>query len=178
MNIRNKRVTRKKHKINNEITSQKVRLIMDGSEPIVINTSEALRMSREDDMDLILINERQDPPIVRIEDYNKFLYNFEKLEKERKKNSSTSKLKEIQLSCEISDHDLETKSKKAKEFLSDGDKVKCLIQLKGRQKANPDRGHLVMLKFATLLEDNGIPENLPKYENGKWIMILRTKTKK
>lgn len=75
---------------------------MDGSEPIVINTSEALRMSREDDMDLILINERQDPPIVRIEDYNKFLYNFEKLEKERKKNSSTSKLKEIQLSREIS----------------------------------------------------------------------------
>jgi translation initiation factor IF-3 len=122
-----------------------------------------------------LINEIQDPPIARIEDYNKFLYNLEKMEKERKR--VKSELKEIKLSCDITDHDLEIKAKKAKEFLTDGDKVKCVIQLKGRQKGNPERGQLVMLKFATILEDFGSAENVPKLESSKWLMILKPKKK-
>jgi translation initiation factor IF-3 len=97
--------------------------------------------------------------------------------KEQKKNAVKSELKEIKLSCEISDHDLEIKAKKGKEFLQDGDKVKCVIQLKGRQKGNPDRGQLVMLKFATILEEFGTPENVPKLETSKWLMILKPKKK-
>ena len=97
------------------------------------------------------------------------------MEKEKKKNSVKSELKEIKLSCEISDHDLEIKAKKAKEFLSEGDKVKCVIQLRGRQKGNPDRGQLVMLKFATILESFGTAENVPKLESSKWLMILKPK---
>lgn len=179
MNIRkNTRVTRKRHKINEEIKSTDVRLIVHGAEPTVISTREALKMADTEGLDLILINEKQDPPIVKIEDYNKFLYNLEKMEKEKKKNAVTSELREIKLSCEISDHDLEVKAKKAREFLVDGDKVKCFIQLRGRQKGNPDRGQVVMLKFATMLEECSSAENLPKLESSKWLMILKPKKKK
>lgn len=97
--------------------------------------------------------------------------------RKRKKNAVKSELREIKLSCEISDHDLEIKAKKAKEFLSEGDKVKCVIQLRGRQRGNPDRGQIVMLRFATILESFGSAENVPKLESSKWLMILKPKKK-
>jgi len=173
----NKYKNKRKHKINEDIRSKEVRLIVTGDAPQVISTIEALKMADDEGKDLILINENQEPPIVKIEDYSKFLYNLEKMEKERKKNSIKSELKEIKLSCEIADHDLEIKAKKTKQFLTDGDKVKCVIQLKGRQKGNPERGQLVMLKFATMLEELGTPENVPKLESSKWLMILKPKKK-
>jgi len=171
------RKNKRKHIINNEITSPEVRLIIFGSEPQIVKTGDAIKMAYDDDKDLIIINDKQNPPVAKIEDYNKFLYVLEKLAKEQKKNSVTSVMREIKLSCEISDHDLEIKARKAKEFLTGGDKVKCLIQLRGRQKGNPDRGQLVMLKFATILEDVGIVENLPKLESSKWLMIMKPKKK-
>lgn len=173
----NKYKNKRKHKINEDIRSKEVRLIVTGDAPQVISTIEALKMADDEGKDLILINENQEPPIAKIEDYSKFLYNLEKMEKERKKNSIKSELKEIKLSCEIADHDLEIKAKKTKQFLTDGDKVKCVIQLKGRQKGNPERGQLVMLKFATILEDFGSAENVPKLESSKWLMILKPKKK-
>ncbi len=175
----NKRIVnnKRKHKINDEIKSFEVRLIVTGAAPQVMKTRDALKLADDEGKDLILINENQDPPIVKIEDYGKFLYNIEKMLKEQKKNAVKSELKEIKLSCEISDHDLEIKAKKGKEFLQDGDKVKCVIQLRGRQRGNPDRGQLVMLKFATILEDYGSAENVPKLETNKWLMILKPKKK-
>jgi translation initiation factor IF-3 len=165
---------KRKHKINSEITSQEVRLVGRG-EPKVITLKEALNTANDEEKDVILINESQNPPIVKIEDYNKFLYEQEKIEKERKRNSIKTTLKEIQLSVNISDHDLETKSKKGREFLKDGDKVKVVISLKGRQKASPERGEIVMLKFAQSVSEFGIPEALPKLESGKWLMMLKAK---
>jgi translation initiation factor IF-3 len=175
----NKRIVnnKRKHKINDDIKSFEVRLIVTGAAPEIMKTKDALKLADEEGKDLILINENQEPPIVKIEDYGKFLYNIEKMLKEQKKNAVKSELREIKLSCEISDHDLEIKAKKGKEFLQDGDKVKCVIQLKGRQKGNPERGQLVMLKFATLLEDYGSAENVPKLESSKWLMILKPKKK-
>ena len=167
---------RRRFKINEEISSKQVRLLSD-SEPIVISTNEALVMAKNKGKDLILINENQDPPIVKIEEYTRYVYNLEKLEKEKKKNSNKSELKETQLSVNISDHDLETKSRKSKDFLKNGDKVKVVISLKGRQKANPERGEIVMLKFAQSVEEFGVPENLPKLEGGKWLMIIKPKKK-
>ena len=79
------------------------------------------------------------------------------------------------MSCSIADNDLNTKSKKAKEFLEDGNKVKCVVQLKGRQKAMPEQGEIVMLKFANILSSVGSPESLPKLDGGKWLMILKPK---
>jgi translation initiation factor IF-3 len=167
---------KRKHKINEEIKSFEVRIVGDG-EPKVIKTSLAIKIAQDQEKDLILINESQNPPIVRIEDYNRFLYHQEKIEKEKKKNSNQSQLKEIQLSTEISDHDLQIKAKKANEFLKDGDKVKCVILLKGRQKANPERGQITMLKFASLVEELGVPESLPKLESSKWLMMVKPKKK-
>jgi translation initiation factor IF-3 len=167
---------KRRFKINEEISSKQVRLLSD-SEPIVISTNEALVMAKNKGKDLILINENQDPPIVKIEEYTRYVYNLEKSEKEKKKNSNKSELKETQLSVNISDHDLETKSRKSKDFLKNGDKVKVVISLKGRQKANPERGEIVMLKFAQSVEEFGVPENLPKLEGGKWLMIIKPKKK-
>ena len=169
-NFRKRPEIKRRHKINQEITSPEVRLIGRG-EPFVLSIREA------EEKDLILINENQTPAIVKIEVYNKFLYELEKAEKEKKRNSNKSQLKEIQLSVNISDHDLETKSKKGREFLKDGDKVKVVISLKGRQKASPQRGELVMLKFATSVEEFGVPESLPKLEGGKWLMMIKSKKK-
>lgn len=166
----------RRHKTNSEVRFPKVRLIGQG-DPKVITSYEASQMAKELQLDLILINESQDPPIVKIEDYNKFLYDLEKKEKEKKKNAVKTVVKEIQLSPEISDNDLGTKSRKGREFLEDGNKIKCVIQLKGRQKASPQRGEIVMLKFANLLEDVGVAESLPKLEGSRWIMMMKTKKK-
>lgn len=166
----------RKHKINSEVRFPQVRLVGDG-EPKIMSSYDASKLAEELGLDLILINESQTPPIVKIGDYNKFIYDTEKAEKERKKNSQKSETKEIQLSCDIHDNDLQTKAKKAKEFLEDNDKVKVVIQLKGRQKAMPERGELVMFKFAESLIEVGVPEVMPKLEGSKWLMTMRPKKK-
>jgi translation initiation factor IF-3 len=167
---------KRKHRINEELTFLEVRIV-GREEPYVCKTFDAIELAQSEEKDLILINENQNPPIARIEDYNKFLYNLEKAEKEKKRQSSKSQLKEIQLSVNISDHDLEVKAKRGREFLKDGDKIKVVMSLRGRQKANPERGEIVMLKFAQSVEEFGIPENLPKLESGKWLMMIKTKKK-
>lgn len=176
---RNVRVIKtNKHKLNNEVRFPQVRLVGFYDEPTLMSSYDASKLAESEELDLILINENQDPPIVRIEDYKKFLYNLEKAEKEKKKNSVKSITKEIQLSPEISENDLNTKSKKSLEFLRDGNKVKVVLQLKGRQKANPERGELTMLKFAKSIEDNGVLESLPKLEGGRWFMMIKPISKK
>ena len=175
---RNVRVIKtNKHKLNNEVRFPQVRLVGFYDDPILISSYEASKLAEENEMDLILINENQDPPIVRIEDYKKFLYDFEKAEKEKKKNSVKSITKEIQLSPEISDNDLNTKIKKGIEFLEDNNKIKCVLQLKGRQKATPQRGEVVMLKYASGVDEVGTAESLPKLDGGKWIMMLKPRKK-
>ena len=163
-----------KHKINNEVRFNEVRLIGRG-EPILMSSYDAYQLALSEDKDLILVNENQNPPIVKIEDYNKFIYNIEKIEKEKKKNAVKIQLKEIQLSPNISDNDLNTKIRKGREFLEDGNKIKCVLQLKGRQKATPERGEIVVLKYASGLEEIGTPETMPKLDGGRWIMILKPK---
>ncbi len=176
---RNVRVIKtNKHKLNNEVRFPQVRLVGFYDEPTLMSSYEASKLAETEGVDLILINENQDVPIVRIEDYKKFLYNLEKAEKEKKKNSVKSITKEIQLSPEISENDLNTKVKKGLEFLEDGNKVKVVLQLKGRQKANPERGEITMLKFAKSIEGNGVLESLPKLEGGRWLMMVKPVSKK
>lgn len=166
----------RKHKLNSEIRFPEVRVVGSG-EAKLMSSLDAYKLAQSENKDLILINESQTPPIVRVEDYNKFLYNIDMAEKEKRKNAIKNVVKEIQLSCDIADNDLNTKSRKGKEFLEYGDKVKCVIQLKGRQKGSPERGEVVMLKFAAILEDYGVPEQMPKLEGFKWIMMMRPKKK-
>jgi translation initiation factor IF-3 len=142
-----------------------------------MSSFEASKLAQSLGKDLILINEHQNPPIVKIEDYNKFIYNLEKAEKEKKKNTIKSEIKEIQLSCEIASNDLQTKARKAKEFIEDGDKVRLVLPLKGRQKQMSERGESVLERFYELLSDICIHEDLPKLEGSKWTMTIKAKRK-
>jgi translation initiation factor IF-3 len=167
----------RRHKINSEVRFPQVRVIGELGQGKVMSSFEASKLAQENEKDLILISETGDTPVVKIEDYGKFLYELEKREKESRKNQKKSELKEISLSTNIADHDLGVKSKKAIEFLEDGNKVKLSLLLKGRQHNMSQQGQIVMLKFATLVEDFGIPEALPKLEGSKWSMILKPKKK-
>jgi translation initiation factor IF-3 len=180
MKLNNNLVNKKnnlKHKINNNIKHTDVRLVDYYEEPIVIKTKQAQDLADSQGFDLVLINENQTPPIAKIIDYKKFLYDTEKLERERKKNSTKSIIKEIQLSVDIAENDINTKSRKASEFLQRGDKVKCSLNLKGRQKANSERGEIVMLKFFTLVSEFGVLESLPSLQGSKWGMMIKPKKK-
>lgn len=164
----------KLHKTNSEVRFPEVRVVGLG-EPKIMSSYEASKLAELEGKDLILINENQNPPIVKIEEYSRFLYEIEKANKEKKRNSVKSQIKEIQLSPDIADNDLGTKARKGKEFLEDGDKIKVVLQLKGRQKAAPERGEITMLKFAAMLEDSGLAESMPKLEGGRWFMMMKPK---
>ncbi len=166
----------RKHKLNNEVRFPQVRLT-DETGSKIMSSYDASKMAQEAGLDLILISENATPPVVRIEDYNKFLYDLEKREKEIKKNQRKTEVKELTFSANIADHDLEVKSKKAIEFLSEGMKVKCTLSMKGREASMSERGQIVMLKFATLVENSGIPEDMPKMDGNKWFMILKPNKK-
>jgi translation initiation factor IF-3 len=166
----------RKHKINGEVRFPEVRIIGDYNGEIM-SSFEAAKLAESKDMDLILINESANPPVVRIENYQKFIYDQEKREKESQKAVRKTELKEISLSATIADHDLGIKSKKAIEFLDEGDKVKLSLLMKGRQNNMKEQGELVMLKFAKLVEEYGSPEFLPKNEGNRWNMILKPKKK-
>jgi translation initiation factor IF-3 len=166
----------RKHKINSEVRFPQVRLVGMG-EPKIMSSFEASQIAKSEEKDLILINESQDPPIVRIENYNKFIYDIEKSEKEKKKNSKTFQIKEIQLSTNIADNDLKTKSRKGKEFLNDGNKVKVVLQMNGRERQNPEAGEITILKYVSLLDNEGVAESMPKYEGNRWQVIMKPKKK-
>ena len=167
----------RRHKINSEVRFPEVRVIGDLGQGKIMTSFEASKLAQENNKDLILITETGNPPVVKIEDYGKFLYELERKEKESRKNQRKTELKEISLSATIADHDLGVKSKKAIEFLEDGNKVKLTLLLKGRQHNMSQQGQIVLFKFATLVEESGIPESLPKLEGSKWNMILKPKKK-
>lgn len=166
----------RKHKINGEFRFAEVRVIGTYNGQIM-SSFEASKIAKEEGVDIILINENANPPIVRIEDYGKFLYDSGRKEKEAKKSVHKTQLKEISLSLNITDHDLGIKSKKALEFLENGDKVKLSLLMKGRQMVMKANGEIVMLKFANFVGESGIPEALPKLEGNRWNMIIKPKKK-
>lgn len=165
-----------KHLINDRIYSTNVRLVGENGSGDVISKSEAMEKATALGLDLICINPNQRPPIVIIDDYSKYVYNEQKKEKERtktlKKNAS---IKETKLSINISDHDLEIKAQRSLEFLKKGNKVKCTLQMKGRENHSPERGKIVMFKFAEMIEEFGIPESMPSREGNRWTMIFKPK---
>jgi len=174
MNKFNQEKKERKHKLNSEVRYPQVRVIGDYDGKIM-SSFDAAQIAKSEDKDLILINDNANPPVVRIEDYNKFLYNIAKKEKEAKKNQKKNDTKEIKLSVSIADHDLGVKSKKATEFLESGDRVKVTLLMKGREITMKDQAEVVILKFANLLEDIGVPESLPKLDGKKFQMFLKPK---
>jgi translation initiation factor IF-3 len=166
------------HRINKYVTAPELRLIVEGKEPTVVRLADALRMAEEQGLDLVEISPNATPPVAKIIDYKKFLYERKKKEKEQKANAKTSEVKEIRFTPNTDDHDIEFKAKHADKFLRDGNKVKCYVQFRGRAIMFQDRGQLLLLKFAEMLQEVGQLESLPKMEGKRMIAIFTPKTKK
>lgn len=126
-------------------------------------------------LDLIEISPNAEPPVAKIADYNKFLYQKKKREKELKANSVKQQLKEIRFGPETGDHDFEFKLRHAKNFLSEGNKVKAYVQFRGRAIVFKDRGELLLLRFLKELEDFGAPEQLPRMDGRRMMVIIAPK---
>ena len=137
----------------------------------------ALEMATEKELDLVEISPKADPPVCKIMDYRKFLYEQKKKEKELKAKQSKIVLKEIRFGPNTDDHDFEFKLKHAKKFLTDGAKVKAYVFFRGRSIVYKDRGEILLLRFATELEDFGVVEQMPKLEGKRMIMLINPKKK-
>ena len=173
------------NKINKFITNPMVRLVGDNVENRELDTRIALRLADELDLDLVEIsNGGNNVSICRIVDYQKFLYEKKKKEKEQKKTQklNQSELKEIRLTPNTDDHDFDFKLNHAKNFLKDGDKVLVSVFFKGREITYQEKGKFILLKFADDLSEVGKPENMPKLEGKRMQITIKPisskKTKK
>jgi translation initiation factor IF-3 len=178
--FRGKMMPRKEaeHRINNFIRVPQVRLVGDNVTMGVYPTQEALRMAQAQELDLVEISPQADPPVCKIIDYNKFLYDKKRKEKEMKAKSKSAELKEIRFTPGTDDHDFDFKARHAENFLKEGNKVKAYVQFKGRAIMFKERGELVLLKFAERLAEIGQVEGLPKLEGKRMLMVIAPKTQK
>jgi len=166
------------HRINHFIRVPQVRLVGENIEPGVYSTQDALKMAQEQGLDLVEISPQADPPVCKIIDYNKFLYDKKKKEKEMKANAKISEVKEIRFTPNTDDHDFDFKAKHAEKFLKDGNKVKAYVQFKGRAIQFQDRGQLLLLKFAERLAEIANLESMPKMEGRRMLAMFAPKGKK
>lgn len=157
-------------RINRQIRNvYEVRIVGEGIESRVVSFHEALQLSVDMDMDLVEINPTANPPICKIVDYSKLLYERKQKEKNKPKKI---KVKEIRFTYNTGEHDFNFKLNHAKEFLKDGDKVKAFVFFSGRENKYVDQGNILLLKFIDALNDIGKPESLPKLEGKRlWVMI-------
>ena len=178
--FRGKFVPRKEaeHRINQFIRVPQVRLVGDNVEVGIYSTQDALRKAQELGLDLVEISPQVDPPVCKIIDYNKFLYDKKKKEKEMKAKSKVSEVKEIRFTPNTDDHDFDFKAKHAESFLKEGNKVKAYVQFKGRAIQFQERGQLLLLKFAERLGEVGVLENMPKMEGRRMLAMFAPKGKK
>ncbi len=165
------------HRLNSEITALEVRVIAENMEPVVIPIAEALKMAQEQEVDLVEISPNAVPPVCKLIDYKKFLYEKKKKDKEQKAKAKQSEVKEIRFTPNTDDHDFDFKAKHAEKFLQEGHKVKCYVQFKGRAIMFQERGELLLLKFAERLGEFGSLESMPKME-GKRMLVIFTPKKK
>lgn len=166
------------HRINERIRVPQIRLVGDNVTVGIYSTQEALKIAQEQELDLVEISPTADPPVCKVIDYKKFLYEKKKKEKEMKANSKQSEIKEIRFTPSTDDHDFNFKAKHAENFLKDGNKVKAYVQFKGRAIMFQDRGQLLLLKFAERLAEAGTLESMPKLEGKRMFAIFTPKTSK
>ena len=177
-NPRFRKEQQQEHRTNHMIRVPEVRLVGDNIEPRVYPTAEALKIAQDLHLDLVEISPGANPPVCKIIDYNKFLYDEKKKKKEMKAKSKTSEVKEVRFTPNTDDHDFEFKCKHAEKFLQDGDKVKAHVQFKGRAIMFKERGELLLLKFADRLKDVGALEGMPKMEGKRMLAMFAPKGKK
>ena len=176
-------------KTNREIRVPRIRLVGDNLEsigeivgetigPDIYPTSKVLKWAIEVELDLVEISPKADPPVCRIIDVKKFIYDRKKKEKELKAKTAKTVIKEIRFGPNTDDHDFEFKLRHAKKFLDEGSKVKSYVHFRGRTIVFKDRGELLLLRFLKELEEHGAAEALPKMEGRRMIVMISPKLKK
>ena len=166
------------HKINRKITASEVRLVGENVEQGVYSIDKALKMAEDQGLDLVEISGKADPPVVKIIDYKKFLYDQKKKQKQIKSNAQKVVVKEIRFGPNTDEHDYDFKLKHARKFLEDGAKLKAFVFFKGRTILFKDKGEILLLRLAQELEDIGKVEQLPKLEGKRMIMFIAPKANK
>ena len=167
------------NRINHEITAPMVRVVGENVEPnLVIPIRQALAMAEQMELDLIEISPKADPPVCRIADYQKFLYQQKRKAKEIKAKQVKVVVKEIRFGPQTDDHDYNFKLKHAENFLNEGAKVKAYVVFRGRSIVFKEQGEILLLRFATDLENIAKVEMMPKLDGKKMNMILAPKGKK
>ncbi|MEE4256491.1 MAG: translation initiation factor IF-3 [Bacteroidales bacterium] len=169
------RRTGNEHNINKDIKAPVVRVVGENIEPGIFNIKDAIELAEEQGLDLVEISPKASPPVCKIVDYKKFLYERKKKQKEIKAKTAKVVVKEIRLGPNIDEHDFNFKLKHAVKFLQDGAKVKVDVFFKGRMIIYKEKGEVVLLRFAQELEEYGKVERLPKLEGKRMIMIIAPK---
>ena len=163
--------------INEQIRAREVRLVGDNVETGVYSISEALKIADEQGLDLIEISPNAEPPVCKILDYQKFLYQQKKRLKEQKAKSTKVVFKEIRFGPQTDDHDYNFKLKHAVGFLKEGAKVKAYVVFKGRSILFKEQGEVLLLRFANDLEEYGKVEQMPVLEGKRMILMITPKKK-
>ena len=163
--------------INEEIKAAEVRVIGPGNEQVgIMNIDDARAYAYDNGVDLVLIVPNAAPPVCRAIDYGKFCFERDKREKEAKKKQVIVKVKEVQLSCRIEQHDFDTRVNQAKKFLAEGNKVKAVVRFKGREMSHMELGREVIEKFQAALVGVGASEKKPSLE-GRFMSIVLSPVK-
>ena len=169
---------RGQYKINGQIRAREVRIVGDDIEAEVYSIEEALKMADDRNLDLVEISPKAKPPVCRIIDYSKFIYQLRKRQKEQKAKQIKVSVKEIRFSPQTDDHDYNFKLKHAINFLESGDKVKAFVFFRGRSIVFKEQGEVLLLRFANDLEEYAKVDQLPVLEGKRMTIMLSPKKKK
>ena len=164
--------------INDQINAQEVRLISSTGEQLgIVPLAQANHIAETENLDLVMMSAGSNPPVCKIMDYGKYRFDAIKKEKELKKNQKIVELKEIQLSLTIDKHDIEYRAKQGNKFLQDGNKVKLVLRMRGRQQAFVNNAIAVVNNFYELLKENGTIEKQPEVNGRNIFLIVNPKNK-
>lgn len=174
-NSRGSRDDNNSNRINEQIRAREVRVVGDNVEQGIYTIQEARRMAQQQELDLVEISPNADPPVCKILDYQKFLYQQKKRAKEQKANQVKTTLKEIRFGPQTDDHDYSFKLRHAISFLQEGSKVRAYVFFRGRSIVFKDQGKLLLLRFANDLEEYARVDQLPKLEGKRMSMLFSPK---
>lgn len=166
---------KQQYRINEQIRVREVRIVGDDVEAAVMPTYKALQLAEQKGLDLVEISPNATPPVCRLIDYSKFLYQQKKRQKEMKAKQVKIEVKEIRFGPQTDDHDYNFKLKHAQEFLSEGDKVKAYVFFKGRSILFKEQGEVLLLRFANDLEEYGKVEQMPVLEGKRMTLFIAPK---
>ncbi|MAW30351.1 MAG: translation initiation factor IF-3 [Flavobacteriales bacterium] len=176
--FRGRVIKKKLHKTNREITASFVRIVGENIDSKICSIDDAIKTAQNLSLDLVEISPNADPPVCKIIDYKKFIYDQKKKLKNIQNKSQKIVIKELRFGPNTGDHDFDFKLKHAKSFLADGAKVRAFVFFRGRTIVFKEQGQILLLKLAQALEDVGIVEEMPKLDGKKMIMIIAPKNKK